>query len=398
MTAPSVGTDAFGGLQRPGFVVGSPPKGLSPVSFKGGKSSGLSVKKEWQGKVVLPSSWQVKTEALEMAAFPLERTHREIPGVEAEEVCSRISEALRVLSIEAEYDNDEAKAKCKTTDYACFCIRLYAGSEVGQPIIVECQRRSGSGMSFIQSCRAILCAAEGKSITSEATKKNVPSFMKCSVSSMKCLQGVEVAVDREAELAGALSKAMELLRKDQHDSSVLAIENLCALTDPLKTFPDTALKASRTVFISDDKYNIREEMTNLLERDGVSPDFDHDGIGPDRPARLRHLALLVFSNALALISKDGSLERAIQQEQWFEEFLIPTLMDEISSAKTSPNNASIAACCLNSLMSCSSVARGLVREYGGLQIIGQAHKHGTQYHELLANETRRSLRALDALQ
>lgn len=398
-TAPSVG---FGGVRGHDFgMLGLPPKGLGPpVSLKGGRSQGgLSVKQEWKGEVALPTCWQVKTEALKMASFPLERTHREIPGAEAEEVCSRISEALRVLSIEAEYDDQKAKAKCRTGDYACFRIRLYAGSEEGQPVIVELQRRSGSGMSFMQSCRAILCAAEGKMITPETSKK-MPPFMKSPVCNMKCLQGLKpTEVDREAEVANAFNKVVELLNKDQHDSSVLAMEHLCILTDPLKTFPETAVKAAKIIVVSDnDKYNIREDMTALLERDAVPADFDHVDIGQNHADRLRHLALLVFSNALALIAKDGSLERAIQKEQWFDEFLIPTLMDQVQSARTSPNNASIATCCLNSLMSCSTVARGLVHEYDGLQIIAQAHEHGAQCHELLANETSRCMKALEAPQ
>jgi hypothetical protein len=363
-------------------------------------SGGLSVKKEWKGEVALPSCWQVKTETLKMASFPLEHTHREIPGVEAGEVCSRISEALRVLSIEAEYDDDNAKAKCRASDYTSFRIRLYAGSEEGQPVIVELQRRSGSGMSFLQSCRAILCAAEGKMVTPDALKKKMPPFMKTPVCSLKCLQGLNpTGVDREAELSSALKKVEELFRKDQHDSNVLAMENLCTLTDPLKTFPETAMKVSKIVVVNDDdRYSVREEMTALLERDGVPTDFDHANVGQNYANRLRHLALLVFSNALALVAKDGSLERAYEHEQWFDEFLIPNLMDHVQSAKTSPNNASVATCCLNSLISCSTVARDLIREYDGLQIIDQAHEHGAQCHELLANETRRCMKALEALQ
>lgn len=393
-----------GELKRSEYAIGPPPKGLGPVSLskRGGTSAGggLSVKKEWKGQVALPSCWQVKTNALEMASFPLERTHREIPGVEAEEVCSRISEALRVLSIEAEYDDEKAKAKCRTNDYACFRIRLYAGSEVGQPVIVECQRRSGPGMSFMQSCRAILSAAEGKPITAEALKKKVPPFMKCPTVNMKCLQGVEPeTVDREAEVSIALDKVIDLLRKDQHDSSVLAMENLCHLTDLIKTYPDTAVKASKTILVGDDdKYNIREEMTALLERDGVSPDFDHVDVGQSQADHLRHLALLVFSNALALIAKDGSLERAIGKEEWFGEILIPNLMDAVASCTTSPNNASVASCCLNTLMSCSTLACSMVRKYDGLQVIARAHQYGTERHELLANETRHCLNSLEAEQ
>ena len=399
MTAP------FGGeLKRSEYAIGPPLKGLGPasLSMKGGTSTsgGLSVKKEWKGQVALPSCWQVKTGALEMASFPLERTHREIPDVEAEEVCSRISEALRVLSIEAEYDNEKAKAKCRTSDYSCFRIRLYAGSEVGQPVIVECQRRSGPGMSFMQSCRAILSAAEGKAITAEASKKKVPPFMKCPIVNMKCLQGVKpVTVDREADVSTALDKVIDLLRKDQHDSSVLAMENLCHLTDPIKTYPDTAVKASKTILVgNNDKYNVREEMTALLERDGVPPDFDHVDIGQNHADHLRHLALLVFSNSLALTSKDGSLEGAIGKEEWFGEFLIPNLMDSVASCTTSPNNASVASCCLNSLMSCSTLACSMVRKYDGVLVIARAHQYGSEHHELLADETKRCLKSLEAVQ
>lgn len=361
---------------------------------------GLAVQKEWKGEVTLPACWQVKTEALKMSSFPLEHTHREIPGAEAEEVCSRISEALRVLSIEAEYDDENAKAKCRTSDYTSFRIRLYAGSEEGQPVIVELQRRSGSGMSFMQSCRAILCAAEGKMVTPDALKKKSSPFAKTPVCTLKCLQNLNpLGVDREAEVSSALKKVEELFRQDHHDSSVLAMEQLCTLTDPLKTFPESAMKVSKAVIVSDDeKYSIREEMTSLLERDGVPTDFDHADVGQNYADHLRHLALLVFSNALALVAKDGSLERAFEQEHWFDEFLIPTLMDHVQSARTSPNNASVATCCLNSLMSCSGVARNLVGEYDGLRIISQAHEHGTQFHELLANETLRCMKALGAVQ
>ena len=400
---PSVLKDSFGGVHsRPEWFVGPPPKGLGPASFKkdvktsSGGDGGLSVKEEWKGKIAIPACWVVKTQSLEMLPpFPLEHTHREIFGVEAEEVSSRISEALRVLSIEAEYNEEKAKAKCRTSDYACFRIRLYAGSEEGQPVVVELQRRSGPGISFMQSCRAILSAAEGQLPTTQGTPKKVPPFTKCPIGSMKCLQGVMPDVNREAELASALDKVVELLRKDHLDASALAMESLLHLTDPIDTCPESAMRASKTVVLSDEEYNLREEMTTLLERDGVALDFDHvNAVGQDSADRLRHLALLVFSNALKLTAKDGSLEVAVQGEKWFSEFLVPTLMDEVRSASTSPNNAYVACGCLNSLMSCSAVARGLVREYDGVQIIGEAHAYGKRRHELLATETERCMETL----
>jgi hypothetical protein len=382
MSGPSVVKDSFAGVQNPDW------KGLGPA-LKKEAPTGLTLKREWKECMPVPSSWVVKTDSLEMASFPLELTHRKIPGAEAEEVSSRISEALRCLSIEAEFDDEKAKAKCRTWDYACFRIRLFAGSESGQPVVVELQRRNGPGMSFMQSCRAILCAAEGRALT--LLHKKAPPFIKCPVASMKCLQGLQPEIDREAELKIALNKVMELLSKND-SSIVLAMENMCLLTDPVKTSPSMALRASKTILTSDSIYNVREEMTSLLERGGLSSGFG----GQNHPDRLRHLALLVLSNALSLAAKDGSLERSIQQDQWFEQFLIPTLMDEVRSAKTSPNNAYVASGCLVSLISCSAVARGLIRAYNGVQVLGEAHEHGVVCHQLLANETERCMKALGA--
>jgi hypothetical protein len=208
---------------------------------------------------------------------------------------------------------------------------------------------------------------------------------------MECLRGLKPEIAREAELNIPLNKVMELLRKDD-SSTILALEKLCLLTDPLKTSPSMAVRASKTIFTSDSIYNVREEITSLLECDGVAPGFG----GQNHVDRVRHLALLVLSNALSLTSKDGSLERSIQQEQWFEQFLIPTLMDEVRRAMTSPNNGYVASGCLVSLMSCSAVARGLIRESNGVQVLGEAHEHGVVCHALLANETERCMRALGA--
>jgi hypothetical protein len=337
-----------------------------------------------------PSNWVVKTDALEMASFPLERTHREIPGVEADEVSWRISEALRSLSIEAEFDDEKAKAKCRTCDYACFRIRLYAGSESGRPVVVELQRRSGSGMSFMQSCRAILSAAEGRAPT--FTHQKAHPFIKCPIAGMKCLQALKPEIARKAELNIALNKVMELLQRKDDSSAILAMENLCLLTDPLKTSPQMAMRVSMTIFTSDSIYNLRQEITSVLERDGVARGVS----GQIQTERLRHLALLVLSKALSLTAKDGSLERSIHNEHWFEHFLLPTLMDEVRRAKTSPNNAYVACGCLVSLMSCSAVARGLIHESNSVLVLGEAHEHGVICHELLANETERCMKVLGA--
>ena len=189
--------------------------GLAPVSnLKRSVSESYAVHKEWSGS----NRWDVCDLEPIPIDFPLERTHREIHDTEAKEVATRISEALRKLSIEAEYDGEKAKAKCRTSDLVSFRIRLFAGGDGGLPVMVEVQRRSGSPSSFMRSCRAILDSAEGKDISassSSKSRKTMPPFMKGPVGGMKCLQSVPLKTSPEADTKAGLNKAMEMLRAKQ---------------------------------------------------------------------------------------------------------------------------------------------------------------------------------------
>jgi hypothetical protein len=201
-------------------------------------SAAFGVKQEWRGSAS-PSVWDVKGQKLEMLPldFPLERTHREIND-DASKIAARISDALRALSIETEFDCEKAKAKCKTNDCVCFRIRLYAGSENGEPVIMEVQRRNGSAASFMRSCLSILDAAEGKDAV---RKKSLPPFIQKPIGQMKCLQSIAPVV---AEPANPLDNVVDLLRSKKRDSNILGLENLCFLMDPYQTVPFVAIQVS----------------------------------------------------------------------------------------------------------------------------------------------------------
>lgn len=405
-------TSPFDGPKAP-LIFGAPPKiGIKPLGggLSRARSSSVSVEREWSGKV-RESAWNVKAEDLEMVPldFPLERTHREIVD-DASLVASRITGALADLSIEAEYDDEKARAKCKTSEYVCFRIRLFSGGEGGQPVVVELQRRSGSASVFMHSCRAILNAAEGKAAAVKAAggapgpvTKRMPPFMKVPISQMKCLQPV-VAKEAPAAKADAtveaLEKVMSMLRRKQYDSRVLALENLCCLTDPVKTSPDVAVRVSKYVALGDEKYDIREELREMMERDVFLPsgyvvaaDEDDDASG-DHAEHLRCLAFRALANALQLCSKDGCLVAAVKDQVWFAEQLIPSLQDELKMAETSASIAQEAASSLHSLLSCSDVARRQFVNNGGLEVLQQANEFGVTRHALLAEETGRCMGAL----
>lgn len=371
----------------------APPIGIDRPTPVARRSVSIAVKQVWNEE-----NWRL-TDPLEQLPldFPLERTHREIIGASANEVANRISNALRLLSVDAEYDCEKAKAKCTTNDCVSFRIRLFAGGEEGLPVVVEVQRRNGSTSSFMRVCRKILDGAEGTEIQveTEPARKHMPPFMKKSpIGNMKCLQGLPMKVDCDSQANADLEKSMELLRSKQKDINLLGLENLCHLTDPLKTRPDIALKACKAIVLEPSCVDIREEVAVMLQKDAFLPEeFDDEGALKLRH-QARHMSLVLLSNALVLTSKNGCLADAVKSSKWFNEFLIPTLLDEVKGFESSANNAYEAACGLTSLATCSDIARRVMEENSAVEDLRSAYTYGAVNHELLANECERALKAM----
>jgi hypothetical protein len=218
-----------------------------------------------------------------------------------------------------------------------------------------------------------------------------PLFTKKPVGQMECLKGVR-ANDVIADAHGGLDKVMDMLRSNQRESNIIGLESLCCLTDPLKTSHAVATQVSKYIIVGHDKYDVREEIRVLTERDVFISEDDN---GLSRHAdQLRHLALIVFANSLALCSKDNFLADAIKEQTWFSEYLIPSLMDELKRAECCANNAYQAACCMHSLISCSEVARKLVLDCGAVNVLEKAYAYGIRRHDLLATETKRCLESI----
>jgi len=183
---------------------------LSTSESKSQKSHGAGVSHEWEH-----CNWKISSLNEVPVDFPLERTRREIYQVPLAKVIDRITNSLRLLSIEADFDGENAKAKCKTSDLVNFRIRLFAGKATTQePIIIELQRRSGSPRCFMRIAKKILDAAEGMEIEADiipARKKMPLCIMKTPVSKMKCLQKIEKQ-DPHKMVEMGIKKSLEMLR------------------------------------------------------------------------------------------------------------------------------------------------------------------------------------------
>jgi len=401
--APGISTDRIGGgsfgqPQKLGPRVGAfskmgpPPKGMPAPLKLGGRGPSFGVKQEWEQVITSPMLWDVKSENLGMVPdYPLERTHREIHDTDVSQVANRIAEAVRTLSISTKFDNENAKAKCKTGDLVSFRIRLYAGGEGGQPVVVELQRRSGATSSFMRSCRAILEAAEGGETKAPPS---LPPFLNLPAREMKCLKSVQMETSTEKDACEALELALGLFREKNIDSNILGLENMCFLTDPVKTSPVTARATSMRLILGNEKNEIREDVGALLQTD-VFPAEPEDEYN-NHKEQLRHHALVLFVNTLDVCSKDGSLADAVKSEEWFGVFLIPTLIHYGKRARDCAKNAHLAVSCLSSLAICSDCARQLVVENGGVEALQEAHNFGVQQHELLAEEARRCLDSIES--
>lgn len=351
---------------------------------------------EWDG-ISTGASWDVKGEDLEMIPweFPLEKTNREIKE-DACVIANRISKVLRLMSVEAEYCSKKAKAKCKTTDYVSFRIRLFAGGENGQPVVVELQRRNGSASSFMRTCRAVLDAAEGK-VAKEApssSTRSLPPSLKVPVSSMSCLSQVATAnTDFEAEAKEALQGAIGLFRSNLRDTSLLGLENLCYITDPVKTTIMIAACVSKSLLTAED---VREELRILIERDVFSVE-DNDQEGPVKfRDHQRYLCLHIFANAVSMCSKEGSLKYLVSDE-WFAECFLPLLIDELNRVETGLHNAFQATVCLHGLLSCSPAMCQAILDNGAKKALEKAFNIGQSRHELLACQSRNCLDVLSSV-
>lgn len=375
----------------------TPPIGLSKPKIGLGQSrTSFTVTQEWTS-TVSSASWNVKGEDLEMVPvdFPLERTHREIRS-SASEVAKRISTSLQRLSIDAEYDDEKAKAKCKTVECVKFRIRLYASGENGQPVVVEVQRRAGSTSSFMRSCRAVLDAAEGTEVTAAAAPKarmpgKFPPPMK-SLGAMKCLQKVEIrGPSPEEEAAIAFGSAATLCKSGKHDSVILGLQSLCSLTDPVKASPKVSTQVSKWVLLGHDTYTTREDITAILST-VVDEDDEELAVLFEQQ---KHFALMALANALDMLCKNGSLAGAVSEHSWFETALVPALLAAVKLAEGSASNAYAATRGIYSMLSCADAAAlRVIEENNGMETLKMAHQVGLQTHDLLASEAGRCLESV----
>ena len=356
------------------------------------KSSPLSSKRQFDVAPTAGRKWSVQQLEPLPAGFPLERSSRRV-NASGSIVAERITACLFERSIEAEYNDVEAKAKCRTSDYVSFRIRLFAsGDDTDSTTTIEVQRRKGSALNFMKVARAILDAAEGRASSPQTAMPPLKP-----ISAMSCLQGVKIDNDDDSDGADIKATA-ELLSMNKSDSNLLGMENLEELTNRRSTSENTVRLATKNVVSGkDDSTSIRDAITSLLQRSSLQGDQSHlctmkDDMETDYDERMHNLSLSVVYNALSFMAEEGSLTELIRMHSgWFHDTLIPVLIRDIEGARDRPHDACLAAKCLHCL---APYSRQSIADAGAIEALVGAQTFAADRHASLANMADRAISAL----
>jgi hypothetical protein len=193
-------------------------------------------------------------------------------------VAVRISEALRLRGVSAEYDEEAVTATCMTVDRCHFVVHLWrersrSGNTTGSPmntisldgVLVECIRVRGSVLTFHRTVQAVLQAAKshdsGRDVR-PARQLAPTEWGRLSPAPTAATAAAAAATDTEHKTLTpptksaktlshaaleALEHALHLLRKDRLQPQILGMESLVALTDPETSGIDTAMYAALAI-------------------------------------------------------------------------------------------------------------------------------------------------------
>jgi hypothetical protein len=387
------------------------------------------------------TNWTVATELREVPSFyPLEKSSRFIRDA-PDNIASRISDACRLMSVQATYDDTLATADLVTEEHVEIHITLWRGtksgaegtdasttataadtatpepSEESKTTIVEAQRRKGCPVVFHRYCRNLLDAAQG---CFELKDYNVKQYHRVEV---------EKKDDEGENSLLAIEIAASLLKKDRMDARRLGMESLCLLTDPSKAGMETALLASQIVLFGSvqeelgdeadfipDELGIREAILSLVQfgRLGEYCDFESDdeeeenatGVEAEFNEVLHNLALAVLANALEVLEGHGkklaapedakpSANDFLQESKAISKReLLSTLLNVLGKAESKPHDAYLSAQCLKSLFQASKEAKRRARDLNAKQIVMTALDVGKRTHVKLENETKNIMKEL----
>lgn len=257
-------------------------------------------------------TWKLQSVPTLPDLYPLERTAVFVTD-SAQIIAGRLAKVLRERSIEASYDDAKAKVTCMSTEGVDFRIRLYRGrGQFSNGIIVEVQRRFGSGLAAYTETKAILDAAEGK--------PPAPTPMMFSSMNLPEVSDDEDEYTPPPSGISSLSIVSKMLQIPGFDGQYLGLSTLVTLVDPEKMSPQTSRKVSSELLKPDTESDVGPQVFSYI----ITRKDDEDY------AQLRVMALQVLANA---IKATGIIPAFLRDD------LRSVLLEDVKDAEKHPRAA-----------------------------------------------------------
>lgn len=315
-----------------------------------------------QSRGPAPYTWNLHSVPTLPDFYPLERTAVFVADTSIETVASRIATILRERSVEARYDDAKAKVRCMTNDGVDFRVRLYRGrGQFSNGIIVEVQRRFGSGLAFYTETKAILNAAEGKPPS--------PTPMRLSSANLPEVTDDEDDYTPPPSGASSLGIISKMLSIPGFDGQYLGLSTLSTLVNPEKMSYQAARKVSMELLKPDTDSDVGPRVFEYIIKRKEDEDY----------AQLRVIALQVLANAVKVTNIIPDFLR---------DDLRCVLLEDIKAAEKHPRAACAALGSMEHFVRGDGDAMELNEAFETALAVGQAR------HNMLMQQARRCIAAI----
>mmetsp|Transcript_38590 Transcript_38590/g.44972 ORF Transcript_38590/g.44972 Transcript_38590/m.44972 type:complete len:413 (-) Transcript_38590:75-1313(-) len=335
--------------------------------------------------------WPVTMEAADLPSLPIyfeKNCSTVIKKTSPSEIARRIVICLHRISAAALICEGNPSMKVTNMDQVEYIVSIFKTNRVNITstygtkhfdVLVEVQRRRGDSLSFHSDCRNILDAAAGESTNNCSTQfisLKVPPSIKCPLNS---IEQKKIATESLHNIASILGEGSML------DETVLGMERLCSLTNPLisdemasmvfSNMPQEILQKIRNTIIFFRKQpKIRNDFIDNFG------DIDEDWEIPVNEyysERLLNESLKIMSNLIRLgYASDHNN-------------LIPSLLDIMKNAACQPQEAYHACQCLGAILQMNNSMREELLRNDALNIVEKTQHIGKCGHLLLELESER---------
>lgn len=254
-------------------------------------------------------------------------------------------------------------------------------------IIVEVKRFCGDGLQFIQICRTILEAVEGKE-----AKLKPRVIMKKAVSDMECIKNSQ---DQMHNITNHIKEALNLseqyLQDDRDDLKILGLQSLTSLMDIENCSHCTITAAIKAIICGQSNPGIKNTIMSFLQHKYLSnPNVDTN---QDKFHRLALILMLKTFKCYVDLCLEGCC-MCLNENPWIVEILIPILVNDLKNIKSKRLEALTACKCLNEILPISEAVKDKALECGFLEAINQALILGKKYCDKTICECEKSFTVL----